>query len=385
MTTGGAAAPPSPKPDGGSVANRSGEPPGGRPDGDLARTVLQLLAIGALIASSLWIMRPFLVALIWASMIAVATWPLMLRIESRLAGLRSLAVAFMTAALLLLLLVPLYVAITALITNAPALVNWSAGLATSTLPPPPAWLESLPLVGAPAAARWHELVAVGPGGVMTQLAPYAQRAALWLVSHLGGAGALLLQFLLTVVIAAILYARGETAVRTVDRFARRLAGPSGVTAVHLAAQAIRAVALGVVVTAIVQASLCGLGLVVVAVPFAPILTALIFLLSIAQIGPAPVLILAVIWVYTTSGGTWGTAFLVWAIGCGTIDNVLRPLLIRRGADLPLLLIFVGVIGGLIAFGVIGLFIGPVVLAVAYRLLEQWIAQEPAPAAPSQLS
>ena len=143
---------------------------------------------------------------------------------------------------------------------------------------------------------------------------------------------------------------------------------------HLAAQAVRAVALGVVVTAILQSAAGGIGLAIAGVPFAAILTALIFILAVAQVGAAPVLIPAVIWVYARSGAAWGTVFLVWAIFCVTFDNFLRPLLIKRGADLPLLLIFAGVIGGLIAFGVIGLFIGPVVLAVAYTLLVDWVAE-----------
>lgn len=344
---------------------------------DLTRTTLQLLALAALIGTSLWITRPFLMALAWASMIVIATWPLMLHAQSGFGGRRAPAVGFMTVMLLLVLVVPLYLTLTAIMANAPAMAEWTAELATRTIPPPPAWLESLPLIGASGAARWHELASGGPAGLTAQLAPHARAAALWLVARMGGAGALLLQFLLTVVISAILYARGEVAARAVDRFANRLAGGSGVTAAHLAAQAIRAVALGVIVTAIVQTALAGIGLAVVGVPFAPVLSALVFVLSVAQIGPAPALIPAVIWVYMAIGAGWGTAFLIWAIGCGTIDNVLRPLLIRRGADLPLLLIFVGVVGGLIAFGVIGLFIGPVVLAVAYRLMIEWVAADPA--------
>jgi len=112
---------------------------------------------------------------------------------------------------------------------------------------------------------------------------------------------------------------------------------------------------------------------------------MIFILGVAQVGAAPVLIGAVVWVYMKSGAVWGTGFLVWAILCSTFDNFLRPMLIKHGADLPLLLIFAGVLGGLIAFGVIGLFIGPVVLAVAYTLLVDWVSesipsaqQEPSP-------
>src|SRR6185369_1180307 len=185
---------------------------------------------------------------------------------------------------------------------------------------------------------------------------------------------LLVQFLLTVIVAAILYRNGEAAVRGAGRFARRLMGPRGEDVLRLAAQAVRAVALGVVVTAIVQSGLGGIGLAIAGVPFVAVLTALMFVLGIAQVGAGPVLIVAVIWVYAKSGTAWGTGFLVWSIFCGTLDNVLRPMLIRHGADLPLLLIFAGVLGGLIAFGVIGLFIGPVVLAVAYTLLVDWVSQ-----------
>jgi len=206
-----------------------------------------------------------------------------------------------------------------------------------------------------------------------RFAPYGQTLVLWFVGQVGGVGSLLLQFLLTVIIAAILYSNGETAVRGADSFARRLAGPQGANAVHLAGQAIRGVALGVVVTAILQSALVGVGLAVVGIPFAMILTLVAFILAIAQIGPAIMLIPIVVWVYRVLGSGWGTGFLVWALFCCTIDNFVRPLLIKRGADLPLLLVFSGVIGGLIAFGVIGLFIGPVVLAVGYTLLVEWVS------------
>jgi len=144
--------------------------------------------------------------------------------------------------------------------------------------------------------------------------------------------------------------------------------------VVLAGQAIRAVALGVVVTALAQTVLAGIGLAVAGVPFAGLLTGVILLLCIAQVGPILVLVPAVVWLYWTDQGAWGTALLVWTVIVGLMDNVLRPILIRKGADLPLLLIFAGVIGGLVAFGIVGLFVGPVVLAVAYTLLQQWIAE-----------
>ena len=134
----------------------------------------------------------------------------------------------------------------------------------------------------------------------------------------------------------------------------------------------RAVALGVVVTAIVQSLAGGLGLLVAGIPFAGVLTALMFVLAVAQIGVVPVLACAVAWLYWSDATVAATALLVWTVIVGTLDNVLRPILIRQSADLPLLLIFAGVIGGLIGFGLIGIFVGPVVLAVAYTLLEDWM-------------
>jgi len=182
------------------------------------------------------------------------------------------------------------------------------------------------------------------------------------------------QCLLTIVIAAILYARGETAAGQVRRFAERLAGSTGEAVIRLAAQAIRGVALGVVVTALVQAGIGGLGLMISGVPFAAVLTAVMFLFSVAQVGAVPVLVPAVVWLYWRDDATWATVLLVVTIVVGTLDNILRPLLIKQGANLPLLLVFSGVIGGLIAFGLIGIFVGPVVLAVAYSLLDVWINQ-----------
>jgi len=179
---------------------------------------------------------------------------------------------------------------------------------------------------------------------------------------------MIVQFLLTVIIAAILYSNGETAAAGVRSFARRLAGQRGEEAAVLAARAIRGVALCVVVTAIMQATLSGIGLAVTGVPAAALLTGMTFMLCLAQIGPIPVLIPAVIWLFWKDGALWGSILLVFAVLAVALDSFVRPVLIRKGADLPLILIFAGVIGGLIAFGIIGLFIGPAVLAVTFTLL-----------------
>ena len=183
---------------------------------------------------------------------------------------------------------------------------------------------------------------------------------------------MLVHFLLVVVLSAILYASGETAARGARRFGRRLAAERGENSVVLAGQAIRAVALGVGVTAVVQTVLGAIGLAVAGVPAAGLLSAVMLILCIAQLGPALVLFPAVAWMYWTGASAGGTVLLVWSLVVTALDNVLRPALIKKGADLPLLLIFAGVIGGMLGFGLIGIFVGPVVLAVTYTLLEAWI-------------
>lgn len=345
--------------------------PESRQSAELVRSALQLLALGGLLLAALWVLRPFLIALTWATMIAVAAWPLLLGAEHWL-GRRSRAVGLLTAVLLLALMVPGYLGVRAIVENAHDVAELSQKLATWSVPPPPAFIEAIPLVGEKLATDWRQIASEDPGTRAERLTPYARDLARWLVGQIGGLGTLLVHFLLTVVLAAVLFARGEVASDAAIRFARRLAGDRGEKAALLAAGAIRAVALGVVLTALIQSALVGLGFAAIGLPFAAVLTALAFMLAIAQIGPVPILIGAVVWSYLHYGAGWGSAYLVWALICGLVDNVVRPLLIKRGADLPLLLVFGGVIGGLLAFGVVGLFIGPAVLAVAYMLLGEWM-------------
>lgn len=340
---------------------------------DLTRTTLQILWIGVLIAASFWIMRPFLLSLVWAAMIVVATWPFMLKVEGWLWRKRSLAVTVMTVIMLLLFIVPFSLAIVAIIENADRITDWVKSIQTQTLPALPGWLTGIPLAGPKLAAAW-ENVRTGPEGLSARLAPYAGQLLKWFLSRAGSVGLIAVQFLLTVIIAAICYANGEKAATAVLRFARRLGGKRGEDATVLAAKTVRGVALGVVGTALIQSLLGGIGLIITGIPAAAILTAVMFMLCIAQLGPGLVLIPSVIWLFWSGSTTWGIVLLVVTIVVGTLDNFLRPILIKKGADLPLLLIFAGVIGGLVSFGIIGLFIGPVVLSVTYRLLGVWVAE-----------
>jgi predicted PurR-regulated permease PerM len=341
---------------------------------DLTRTVLAILIIGGLIAATIWILRPFLAATIWSTMIVVTTWPILRTLQSRLWGKRWLATTIMTAALLLVFVAPFSAAIGTIVANAGEIVDWTNRFSDVKLPRPPEFVEKIPLVGEKAANLWREYADKGSEELAEIVRPYAIRVASWFVAEVGNFGLVSIQFLLTVVISAILYMNGENAGRWVRRFGRRLAGERGDNVVRLAGQAIRGVALGVVVTALVQSVLGGIGLAIAGVPFAAALTAVMFMLALAQIGPLPVLLGGLVWLWWQSNTGWFVALLIWTIAVASLENILRPILIRKGADLPLLLIFAGVIGGLLAFGLLGLFVGPVLLAVAYTLLDAWVSE-----------
>jgi len=346
------------------------------PQRELTRNTLAVLFLVGLMVAVFWILRPFLGAVVWATMIVVATWPLLRRLEVRLGGRRAIAVAVMTLAMILLLMLPFWVAISTISEYAHGVDDWPETLSKLKLPSPPDFVDALPLVGHSIAQPWREWSDLPPAELAAKMRPYAGTIAKFLASQAGSVGMLLLEFLMTIVISIVVYANGEAAADMVMRFGRRLAGTQGEHSVRLASQAIRGVALGVVVTALVQAVLGGLGLWVAGVPLAGILTAVMLMFCLAQLGPTLVLLPACIYLYWTDAHAWAIVLFVWTVFVGTLDNFLRPYLIKKGADLPLLLIFAGVIGGLLTMGMIGLFVGPVVLAVAYMLFEAWIDEAP---------
>src|SRR5262245_6113979 len=220
---------------------------------ELTRILLTVLVLGGLIASSLWILMPFLAATIWAAMIVVATWSFMLRVQRWFGGRRWAAVTVMSVVLLLVLVVPLSAAIGTIVSNLDNIVAWVKDLRGYKLPPPPAWLPDLPLVGARAVQVWREVMSSGVDIVIVKIQPYAGNLTSWFASQVGNFGVLFIQFLLTVIAAAVLYAYGESAADWMLRLGQQLGGERGEAAVRLSGQAIRGVARGVVVTALVQA------------------------------------------------------------------------------------------------------------------------------------
>src|SRR4030095_7747206 len=218
----------------------------------LNRTSVAVICILLLIAGSLWVLRPFLAATVWATMLVVTTWPMMESLQRRLGNRRAPAVALMTLGLLLVLVIPLWLAIDTIATHAEAMGDLARKVAASGLPHPPEWVGRVPLVGKKLSATLTAWADAGPAGLQTRLGPYVSDAARWVINQAGSLGGTLVQFLLVVILSVILFSYGESAARGVRRFGRRLAGQRGEDSVILAGKAIRSVALGVGVTALVQ-------------------------------------------------------------------------------------------------------------------------------------
>ncbi|HET6183456.1 MAG TPA: AI-2E family transporter YdiK [Acetobacteraceae bacterium] len=344
---------------------------------DVTRASLAVMFIAGLALASFWVMRPFVAAIVWAVTLVVATWPIMLQVERRLGGRRWLAVTVMTVGLVMIVIVPFWLAVNVIIAKAGLMVEFVQSLDTFRVPGAPGWLAGVPLFGDGAAAAWNSVSNLGLRDLAPDLTPYLGQAARFLVSLLGGVGIAFVQFLMTVVIAAIMYAHGEAGAALVRQFGRRLGGPRGEEAVLLVARAIHGVALGVVAASLLQAVIGGVAFAIVQMPFTAVLTALLFFACVIQIGPGIVLIPAVIWMFWSGRTVHGTVLLVATVIVLVTDNVVRPLLMKRSAQLPLVLILAGVLGGLSAFGLVGIFVGPTVLAVSYTLLRAWMADAPA--------
>jgi predicted PurR-regulated permease PerM len=341
---------------------------------DLPRSVLLVLFILGLTAGCLWILRPFLTPLIGATTIAISTWPMLKGLERRWGGRRGLAIAGMMALLAVAILAPLYFGAVATVQSAGALSAWVRELPNRTLPALPDWLVGVPLLGSRLENAWGELAAGGGEGLRARLSEHTGEILRWVMGRLGNLAGMLFEVLVTLGITGLLYARGERVAAVLLRFARRLAGTRGEAAARLAAQATRGVGLGVVLTPVIQSILAGVGMAAAGAPNVGLLAIAVLLSCLAQAGPIPPLLVPVAILYARGAMLPASGLLAWALVVHISGPIVRPLLIKRGVDLPMVLIISGVIGGVVAFGAVGLFIGPVLLAVATALLESWMAE-----------
>jgi predicted PurR-regulated permease PerM len=342
----------------------------------MKRTVEVAIRIGVIAGLIAWcfiIARPFLVPIIWGAIIAVAVFHGYDRLQAGLSGGRITAAVLVTLSMLVLLAVPSVLLGESLVSGAGNVVN-SFQTGELYIPPPPDSVAGWPLIGEPIAKIWT-LASENLEEALRQTSPLLKGFGAWLLSAAAGAGLALLQFVLAILIAGAFLANSGAAGRMTQAVAIRLAGERGLEFARVAERTVRSVASGILGVALIQALLAGLGFLVAGVPAAGLLTLICLLFGVIQLGVVIVLIPVVIYLFSAADTVTAVGFLIWAILVTPVDNILKPLLLGRGVDVPMLIIFVGAIGGFLNAGIIGLFIGAVILALGYKLFRAWLAQE----------
>jgi predicted PurR-regulated permease PerM len=337
------------------------------------RTVEAAIRIGVLAALAVWcfeIARPFLVPFIWGVIIAVATYPAYRMLEDRLGGRRIFAAVVFTIVMLVVIAVPSVMLGDSMAGGArEAARAFQAG--SLDIPPPPESVKAWPLVGESLYSFW-QLASENIMLAVRELAPWIQTAGKWLLGAAAGAGIAALQFLLAILIAGALLAHAEVGGRASRAIAQRLSPERGLQYSEVAEQTVRSVALGILGVALLQGLLAGLGFLVAGVPGAGLLTLVCIVLGVIQVGVVIVVIPVVIYLFATADTFTAVAFLVYAILVSPIDNILKPLLLGRGVKVPMIVVFIGAIGGFVNSGIIGLFIGAVVFTLGYQLFRAWL-------------
>ena len=354
-------------------------------DPRIPRTLLDTLIRAGLIATlavaCYEIFHPFLSLMAWSLILAVTLYPLHGMLKTRIGGGEGRAAAVLVVIAIAILLVPAYLLGASLSESVQSVIAVVKDKGIH-IPAPPAGIADWPLIGKPLQALWAQ-TAADLSSALQQIAPHLKGAALGLLSKLAGAGVGLLVFIGALIIAGIIMAYGKTGHASALRIANRIVAEGhGRDMVTLCTATIRAVAQGVIGIAFIQMLLIGAGFVVKGVPGAGLLALGVLIIGIMQL-PATLITLPVIaYVFFAEGASLAAIlFAIYTFIAGMADNVLKPLLLGRGVDVPMPVVLIGALGGMVVGGIIGLFIGPVLLAVGYKLFWQWVDQQPVPVSP----
>ncbi len=336
--------------------------------------IVRLLALALLALACLQIIVPFLGAIAWAAIIAITIWPAFLWLTDRLGQRPRLAASLCALVLIALLVLPFALMVATLGQAVPQVASFVQQLAVTIAPEPPASLQSVPVVGPLLADIWRSGV-TDMAGIMRRAMPAAEQAGVWALAQGANLAVAVLEFLFAILIAGVLLVTAGRFQDLAEQIVSRLDIGEGGRLIGVVVTTVRSVSIGLVGTASVQAMIAGIGFVLAGLPGAPLLGFLTFMLALVQLPTFLVWLPSAAWLYVD--GQTGQAIFLLAWGLlfvNTVDNFLRPWLISRGAKLPFALILMGVLGGLLAWGIIGLFIGPTLLAVAYSLVRAWIGE-----------
>jgi predicted PurR-regulated permease PerM len=341
---------------------------------DSARRLLETtLRVGFVLGLVVWcflLAGPFFQPFFWGIILAISAQPVYARLSRAAGGRRALAASLLVVAALLILIVPAALFTTSLIESATQLAE-AIDAGTVEVPPPPDGVADWPLVGEPVHRFWSA-ASQNLDTALDPLHPQLKAVGRWALETGASAGIGLLLFSLSIVIAGVLLTSGASAAEPVRKVAGRLVPGRGGELVDLTGQTIQSVTRGILGTAVIQAVLAGIGLVAADVPAFGLWVLLVLLLAVVQIPTMLVLAPIIVWVFASSSPLVAIPFAIWSTAVGMSDNVLKPLLLGRGASVPMLVIFVGAIGGFIRAGIIGLFVGAVVMAVGYTLFKWWL-------------
>lgn len=326
-----------------------------------------------LLAGCLLVLRPFVSALLWAVVLSVSSWPIYRRLLAFLGNRRALAAFLMTLAMVLIVLLPFVIVGLTLADNVNQLTDATKRWIENGPPAPPDWLAKVPVVGQPVVEYWQGLAA-DTSKLWTEAQRFIEPVSAWLLRGglvLGGG---LIQLALSIFVAFFLFRDGIVVSGHLANVVERIAGEQGKHLLIVAGKTIRGVVYGILGTALLQAIVTGIGLLIAGVPGAALLALLTFFASVVPVvGTGLVWIPAALWLFHQGLTGWGIFMLIWGVGVANIDNFVKPWLISQGSDMPFILIFFGVVGGALAFGFIGVFLGPTLLAVGYRLVKEWIS------------
>lgn len=334
---------------------------------------IRLVCLGLIAYWAFILIRPFLTILIWSTIIAAALYPIFEWLSVKFFGHRALAATVITLCSLVVMLGP---ATWLGLSLADSVRTLSASLSdgTITIPPPPEWVKGWPVIGNNAYDTW-QLASTNLRQMLLQAAPQLKPLGAGVLTAAGSVGINLLKFLVATIMSGFLFIPGPRLVHSVKNMFQHLAAKRGEMFVDVAGATIRNISRGVIGIAIVQALLAGIGLLLGGVPGAGLISFLVLLLGIIQIGPGIILIPVIVWSWFEMDSGMAALFSVYMILVGLLDNILRPLVLAKGLSTPMPVILVGVFGGTLAHGMIGLFVGPIVLSIAWQLLALWFRDE----------
>jgi predicted PurR-regulated permease PerM len=339
------------------------------------RTLETSIRLGLLLLLLLWAFQlalPFIPPIVWGIVLAIAVQPVYQALCRLVGGRGGLAAALLVIGALLILIVPAVLLATNLVESVTGLAQ-QVEQGTLRVPPPPDGVADWPIAGDRIHAFWSA-ASRNLEAALEPLLPQLKSAGHWVLETGATTGVGLLLFSLSIVLAGVLLVNGEAAAENARRVARRLVPERGDEFVALARSTVQSVTRGILGTAVIQATLASVGLVAAGVPAFGLWALLVLLLAVVQLPTLLVLVPIIVWVFGTSSTWVAVPFAVWSLAVGLSDNVLKPILLGRGSAVPMAVIFVGAIGGFIRGGIIGLFVGAVVLSVAYNLFQAWLEE-----------